>query len=127
MEFNTERDAGKLYWVKDGEYREIGKISDMSLETIAEPTDEDAKEFPIFFPKDAEFSITVDVTSVWPEAVTEKLKLKCNSRKKFKKLLMSVGYSRNEAELYPFFAVPAYGSYRKAWKAMVLSMVNWVF
>lgn len=127
MEFERERGIGKLYWIKDGEYREIGQISDMSLETIAEPIGEDAKEFPIFFPKDAECSITVDVTSAWPEVITAKLNLKCKTRKKFKKLLMSIGYSRNEAELYPYFAVPAYGSYRKAWKAAVMSMVNWVF
>ena len=118
--------TGTLYVVENGEYRELGKITDVS-ETIVAPSNEDATVFPMLFPNDAECCFTVDITSVWPEAVVEKLKLSCKTRKRFKKLLMSIGYSRNEAELYPFFAVPAYGSYRKAWKAMALSLVNWVF
>lgn len=118
--------TGTLYVVENGEYRELGKITDVS-ETIVAPSNEDATVFPMLFPNDAECCFTVDITSVWPEAVVEKLKLSCKTRKRFKKLLMSIGYSRNEAELYPFFAVPAYGSYRKAWKATVMSMVNWVF
>lgn len=118
--------TGTLYVVENGEYRELGKITDVS-ETIVAPSNEDATVFPMLFPNDAECCFTVDITSVWPEAVAEKLKLSCKTRKRFKKLLMSIGYSRNEAELYPFFAVPAYGSYRKAWKARVLSLVNWVF
>lgn len=118
--------TGTLYVIENGEYRELGKITDVS-ETIVAPSNEDATVFPMLFPNDAECCFTVDITSVWPEAVVEKLKLSCKTRKRFKKLLMSIGYSRNEAELYPFFAVPAYGSYRKAWKAMALSMVNWVF
>ena len=122
-----ERGTGTLYVVENGEYRKFGRISDMSLETVVAPSNEEATEFPMLFRNDAECSFTVDITSVWPEAVVEKLKLSCKTRKRFKKLLMSIGYSRNEAELYPFFAVPAYGSYRNAWKAMALSMVNWVF
>lgn len=118
--------TGTLYVVENGEYRELGKITDVS-ETIVAPSNEDTTVFPMLFPNDAECCFTVDITSVWPEAVVEKLKLSCKTRKRFKKLLMSIGYSRNETELYPFFAVPAYGSYRKAWKAMALSMVNWVF
>lgn len=118
--------TGTLYVIENGEYRELGKITDVS-ETIVAPSNEDATVFPMLFPNDAECCFTVDITSVWPEAVVEKLKLSCKTRKRFKKLLMSIGYSRNEAELYPFFAVPAYGSYRKAWKARALSMVNWVF
>ena len=117
--------TGTLYVVENGEYRELGKITDVS-ETIVAPSNEDATVFPMLFPNDAECCFTVDITSVWPEAVVEKLKLSCKTRKRFKKLLMSIGYSRNEAELYPFFAVPAYGSYQKAWKARVWSLVNWV-
>lgn len=123
-----EQRTGTLYVIENGEYRELGKITDVS-ETIVAPSNEDATVFPMLFPNDAECCFTVDITSVWPEAVVEKLKLSCKTRKRFKKLLMSIGYSRNEAELYSsrFGAVATYGSYRKAWKAMALSMVNWVF
>lgn len=119
--------TGTLYVVENGEYRKFGRISDMSLETVVAPSNEEATEFPMLFRNDAECSFTVDIASVWSEAVIAKLNLKCKTRKKFKKLLMSIGYSRNEAESCLSFAVLAYGSYRKAWKAEVISTVNWVF
>lgn len=117
--------TGTLYVVENGEYREFGRVS--GLETDVTLSAEEASELSLLFLKDAEVSFTVDITSEWPEAIIEKMNHKCRSRKKFKKLLMSIGYSRNEAESYLCFAVPVYGSYRKAWKATVLSTVDWVF
>lgn len=121
-----ERGIGTLYVVENGEYRELGKITDAS-ETIVAPSNEEATEFPLLFPNEAECSFTVDITSVWPETVIEKLKIRCKTRKRFKKLLMSIGYSRNEVEHLAFFALASYGSYRKAWKATVISAVPWGF
>lgn len=122
--------TGTLYVIENGEYREIGNgIIPMSLEITDAQSEKDGAEFPVSIRNYAECSITVNLaTDQFPQSVREKMKLKCGSRKKFKKLLMSIGYSRNEAGLYAsrFGAVATYGSYRKAWKARVWSLANWV-
>ena len=79
-----------FYIDKDGEYQEIGTVESISLE--AEENSNEWKKLEDLY-NETEFTVELEV------------KLKKYSKKRFKKLLMSQGIQRNDAEIFATIAV----------------------
>lgn len=71
---------------KDGEYKELGQAKSIEFSKVLDEDDNDFNNFSNILQSEGTFECEISI--------------KAYKKKRFKKLLMSYGYSRNLAEIY---------------------------
>lgn len=128
MEFDTERGTGKLYWIKDGEYLEIGRGITPLTATLE--TENGTTSFPIELERNAELSVSFTMNAnseaQWFKFLFmhQMANKRCRSRKRFVKLSMGLTIDRNSAnELADIIRQNGNGmSWQTAWRELCMEL-----